>query len=460
MLADDLGFGELSCLNPDQGKIPTPQLDAIAKSGMVFTDAHSGSSVCTPTRYGLMTGRYAWRTRLQKGVLRGGNSLIAKGRLTIAEMLRAQGFHTAMFGKWHLGMKFDGVENHKKGAVKPGAVVTHGPLDFGGFDEFHGFHYARQMDLWIDNDKVTRNIEAVEMLPALVAQAVEYIEGRKGNSQPFFMYVPWNSPHAPVVPSAKWQGKSGINNHADFVMQTDASYGRVVRALKDNGFYENTLIICSSDNGTSPSTSGLKQLKAAGHYPSGAMRGMKSDIWDGGHRVPFLVAWPGKIKPGSRCDDLVSLADIMATAAEITGYELSASDAVDSFSFLPALTGNNPSPRADVIHHSINGHFAIRAGKWKYIACPGSGGWGKPNTKTAAKEAKATGQPTAQLYDMESDLSEHNNLVTSNPETAKRLRKLLDEQIENGRTTPGAAQQNDVPVVVEKWAQQKSKKSR
>ena len=291
------------------------------------------------------------------------------------------------------------------------------------------------------------------MLPALAATAVEYIEDRKGSDQPFFMYVPWNAPHSPVVPSIDWKGKSGINDHADFVMQTDDSFGRVVQALKDNGFYENTLIICSSDNGTSPSTSGLKQLHAAGHFPSGDLRGMKADIWDGGHRVPFLVSWPGKIKLGSRCDDLVCLTDIMATTVEITGYKLGESDAVDSFSFLPALAGSNPQRRANVIHHSISGEFAIRAGKWKYIACPGSGGWGTPKTKDAAKEAKAKGLPLMQLYDMEKDPGEQNNLAASNPETAARLRKRLDEQIENGRTTPGPAQKNDARIVVAKWAQ-------
>lgn len=460
ILADDMGFGELQCLNPERGKIPTPQLDAVAKSGMIFTDAHSGSSVCTPTRYGLMTGRYAWRTRLQSGVLKGGESLIAKKTLTVAEMLKTKGYHTAMIGKWHLGMMFDGIENNKKGAVKPGAVVTHGPIDFGGFDEFHGFHYARQMDLWIDNGQVTRNIEAVEMLPALADSAVNYIVSRKGHDQPFFLYVPWNAPHSPVVPSKAWQGKSGINDHADFVMQTDDSYGQVIQALKDNGFYENTLIICSSDNGTSPSTSGLKQLKSAGHFPSGELRGMKSDIWDGGHRVPFLATWPGKIKAGSRCNDLVCLTDIMATSAEITGYKLGKSDGVDSISFLAALTGSNAKPRTNVIHHSISGEFSLRDGNWKYIACPGSGGWGSPGTKRASQQSKAQGEPLMQLYEMEKDLGEQNNLAAAKPETVERLRAMLDTQIKNGRTTPGPKQKNDATIVVEKWNKGSVKKKK
>jgi len=450
MLADDMGYGELQCLNPE-GKIRTPQLDSIAAAGMIFTDAHSGSSVCTPTRYGLMTGRYAWRTRLQNGVMTGGESLIAKDTLTIADLLKSRGYETVMIGKWHLGMMFDGIQNNKKGAVKPGAIVTQGPIDFGGFDEFYGFHYARQMDLWIENDRVARNIEAVEMLPTLTAKAVAYINNRKGSDRPFFMYIPWNSPHSPVVPSADWKGKSGLNDHADFVMQTDDSFGRVVRALKDNGFYDNTLIICSSDNGTSPATSGRDELLKAGHHSSWKLRGMKADIWDGGHRVPFIVSWPGRVKPGSRCDDLVCLTDVISTVADLVGYQTGPADAVDSFSFLQALTGDNPHPRKSVIHHSISGYFAIRSDEWKLIACPGSGGWADPRPAQAIKEARQKGLSMYQLYNMDADIGEQNDLAEMMPEKVAQLRKLLDTQIANGRTTPGPLQLNDAPVIVEKW---------
>ena len=216
MLADDMGFGEVQCLNPERGKIKTPRLDAIARSGMIFTDAHGGSSVCTPTRYGLLTGRYAWRTRLQSGVLTGGDSLIAEDRLTLPEMLSQHGYRTAIVGKWHLGMLFDGKDN--KGDVPVGAKVTDGPLDHGHFDEFHGFHHSRQIKIWVDDDKVTEHIQPVEMLPKLTQQAVSFIKNTKDNEQPFFLYVPWNSPHSPVVPSDDWKGKSGLNEHADFVL--------------------------------------------------------------------------------------------------------------------------------------------------------------------------------------------------------------------------------------------------
>ncbi len=444
MLADDMGFGELSCLNPERGKIPTPQLDKLAADGMNFTDAHSGSSVCTPTRYGILTGRYAWRTRLQSGVLTGGKSLIAKERLTLPELLKQQGYTTAIIGKWHLGMMFDGKQ--ARGKVPIGSKVTHGPLDYGGFDEFHGFHHARQMSLWIDNDEVTQNIEPVEMLPKLTAKAVEFIHSRKGKTnEPFFLYVPWNSPHSPVVPTEEWRGKSGLNAHADFVMQTDDAFGQVITALKETGLYDNTLIICSSDNGTSAPTSKKEQLEAMGHFPSGDLRGSKADLWDGGHRVPFITAWKGKVATGTRNDQLVCLTDLYATFAELSGASYPASEGVDSISFADSLVGKTPStPRQSVIHHSISGMFSIREGKWKLLCSPGSGGWTDPRPEKAAKN----GDPMTQLYDMDLDIGEQQNLASKNPEKAQALRAHLDEQISNGRSTPGPKQKNDVDSIV------------
>ena len=444
ILADDMGFGELSCLNPDRGKIKTPQLDRIASQGMIFTDAHSGSSVCTPTRYGLLTGRYAWRTRLQSGVLTGGESLIAEDRVTLPKLLRSKGYHTAVIGKWHLGMLFGG--KHVKGKVPVGTKVTHGPLDRGGFDEFHGFHHARQMSLWIDQDEVTSNLTPEEMLPKLTESAVRYIHERKKDGKPFFLYVPWNSPHSPVVPTKEWQGKSGLNAHADFVMQTDDSFGRVYQALEDTGLIENTLVICSSDNGTSPQTSGLKELLQAGHQPSGELRGLKADLWDGGHRVPFIVSWKGKVKPGSRTDALVCLTDVMATAADAVDIDLPETAAVDSESFLPVLLGESGQARESVVHHSISGKFSIRDGSWKLMFAPGSGGWAAPKDAQARKE----GLPEWQLYRLDRDLGETENLVEKHPEQVEKMRELLKEQVQKGRSTPGAAQKNDVPVDIYK----------
>ena len=438
ILADDMGFGELQCLNPKRGKIKTPQLDSIAAGGMVFIDGHSGSSVCTPTRYGLMTGRYAWRTRLQNGVLTGGKSLIAKDRLTIADILKQKGYHTAMFGKWHLGMLFNGKKESGKD-IPVGAKVTDGPIDAGGFDEFVGYHHSRQMHVLIKNDKVIEIIEPVEMLPRLTEAAVEFIKSRKGNKQPFFLYVPWNSPHAPVVPCAKWQGKSGLNAHADFVMQTDDSYGQVFKALRDNGMLDNTLIICSSDNGTSSRTAMKTELEKMGHFPSGDLRGSKADIWDGGHRVPFIAHWPKVIKPGSKSDKLVCLTDVMAMAAEIVGFKLPDNSAEDSISFLPLLKGSKSHVRKDVIHHSIGGYFAIRQDNYKLIMCPGSGGWTNPRPSAKLwKGLEDKGEQTVQLYDMTKDLGEQKNLAADMPEKVKSIKELLKKQVEDGRTTPGA----------------------
>lgn len=455
ILADDMGFGEVQHLNPTRGKIPTPCLDKVAKDGMVFTDGHSGSSVCTPTRYGLMTGRYAWRTRLQKGVLTGGESLIATDRMTIAKMLKQQGYHTAMIGKWHLGMLYDGKENGQKG-VPVGSAVTHGPIDRGGFDLFYGFHHARQMDILIENEVVKEKIEAVDMLPRLTQEAVKYIESRKGNDQPFFLYVPWNSPHSPVTPSKQWQGKSGLNEHADFVMQTDDSFGQVIKALEANGLRDNTLVICSADNGTSGPTSKMEKLKSLGHFSSGDLRGSKADIWDGGHRVPFLVQWPDVVKAGSRCEALVCLTDVFATAAELAGFEIPQSAGEDSVSFLPLLNQTKAGTRQSVIHHSISGRFAIRSGDWKLSLCSGSGGWSSP------KDAQATNQGAAkwQLYNMRDDLGESSNRYDSNSGKAEELLSLLKQQVASGRTTPGTGSTNDTAVEIVKPEKPKKKKKK
>jgi arylsulfatase A-like enzyme len=297
------------------------------------------------------------------------------------------------------------------------------------------------------------------MLPKLTAGAVDYINSRKGKKQPFFLYVPWNSPHSPVVPTEKWQGKSGLNAHADFVMQTDDSYGQVIKALRDNGMLDNTLIICSSDNGTSAPTSKKNKLEEMGHFPSGDLRGSKADIWDGGHRVPFIAHWPKVIKAGTSTNKLVCLTDVMATVAEIVGYKLPPNAAEDSMSFLPVLKGAEKHARTDVIHHSVSGHFAIRQGKYKLLMCPGSGGWTKPKpTATLWKETEDKGEPTVQLYDMSKDLGEQKNLAADMPEKVESIRALLKKQVEHGRTTPGAKQANDAPITIDKKTGVKKRK--
>ncbi|MBI1372364.1 MAG: sulfatase-like hydrolase/transferase [Phycisphaera sp.] len=478
ILCDDLGYGDVHCLNTSRGKIATPCIDKLASQSMTFTDAHSGSSVCTPTRYGIMTGRYAWRSRLQHGVVTGhADPLIAADRLTVASMLRQQGYNTAIIGKWHLnynyvnpdGAKAAGVAPNgedgddspvqkKKGkreggnaGVRVGTMIPDGPVTR-GFDYFFGFHHAREMRWLVENDRIIKDLPTIEMLPLLTKKAVSYINEHAAEAKagkPFFLYIPWSAPHTPIDPAPQWQGKSGISPYADFVMQTDWSTGQVLGALDANGLTDNTLVIFTSDNGCSKAAN-FKTLNAAGHYPSADMRGSKADIWDGGHRVAFFVRWPGGgVKPGSTCEQTICHTDLMATAAEITGATYPPNAAEDSVSFLPALSGKPiPADRPAIVHHSISGKFAIRQGPWKLILTPGSGGWSDPSDAAARKK----GWPDIQLYRMDKDLGEEQNLQAEDHDEVQRLLQVLQQIVEQGRSTPGPAQSNDVAVDILKGA--------
>lgn len=457
ILADDLGYGDVQSLNPERGRIPTPHLDRLASQGMVFTDAHSGSSVCTPTRYGVLTGRYAWRTRLQSGVFSGYvTPLIAAGRLTVPALLRNQGYHTACIGKWHLGFTIEGAsagEASQKGAPL-GAVTHDGPVTR-GFDTFFGFHHARIMESVFENERVTRKIEPVAMLPALVDQAVGHIAARVTSRQPFFLYLALNAPHTPIVPGAEWKGKSGLGEYGDFVMETDWAVGEVLAALAKEGVQDQTLVVFTSDNGCSPAAK-TEDLERQGHFASAQFRGYKADIWDGGHRVPFFVRWPGHVAAGSSSSRLICHTDFMATCAEILGVTLPPDAGEDSVSLWPILSGRGGGPfRESVVHHSINGNFAIRQGGWKLEFCPGSGGWGKP----ADAAAKKQGLPDLQLYDLSTDPGETSNLQARYPEVVSRLSELLQSAITRGRSTPGPDQLNDAAVNVRKTIPKKSLKA-
>ncbi|MBT3192967.1 MAG: arylsulfatase [Verrucomicrobia bacterium] len=443
IMCDDLGYGDVQCLNPDIGKIKTPCIDRLANQGMTFTDAHSGSSVCTPTRYGLLTGRYSRRTTLQRGVFSGNETcLIAPDRLTVAGLLKRQDYATAILGKWHLGFKYLDPKTGEElsGADRPpiGVTIPDGPVTR-GFDTYHGFHHARHMDRFIENDKVIEILDAVHCLPRLTEKSVAYIEKcAKTPGQPFFLYVALGSPHSPIKPTKEWQGKSGLGRYGDFVMQTDATVGAIAEALEKNGFAGNTLLIFTSDNGCSKNA-GIADMLEKGHSVSGRYRGLKADIWDGGHRVPFIVRWPGQVDPGSTSDQLITLVDFFATVSEITG-EKAPNMAEDSVSFLPALLGEPiQSSRKGVIHHSLSGHFAYRQGKWKLILARGSGGVSSPMERNVGEDALP-----AQLYDMEKDPSEKNNLYLSYPEVAQGLLADLTDDIQNGRSTAGPEATNDV----------------
>ena len=447
IICDDLGYGDIQCLAPETSKIPTPNADQLALEGMTFTDAHSGSSVCTPTRYGIMTGRYSWRTKLQKGVVTGfAPCLIDKDRMTVAGFLKQQGYATAIVGKWHLDFQYFDPESgeaysqkqHKTPPV--GAKIPDGPLHR-GFDYYHGFHHARNMEAVIEDDKVIAHDDVVNMLPRLTEKSVAYIDSRAGKEEPFFLYVPLGSPHTPIVPSDEWKGKSGLGEYGDFVMQTDNVVGEISKALERNGFTENTLVIFTSDNGCSKAA-GIPKLAEQGHIVSANLRGSKADIWDGGHRVPFLVRWPGKVEAGSNSDQLICLTDLFATVTDILGQSILGQTCEDSVSFLPALYGKKiESTRNGVIHHSFSGHFAYRQGPWKLLLARASGGWSSPKENEAGKDA-----PKGQLFHMRKDIGETNNLFEKNPEKVEVLLGLLKADVSRGRSTNGPESKNDVPV--------------
>jgi arylsulfatase A-like enzyme len=455
ILTDDLGYGDVQCLNPQRGKIRTPHLDRLAARGMVFTDAHSSSAVCTPTRYGILTGRYNWRSRLQSGVLYGYDApLIAADRLTVAEMLRQRGYATACIGKWHLGMGLP--------EGQPAPRITEGPTAR-GFDVFYGISASLDMPpfAFIDGDRFTEplttekkwvrlgpaaaSFEAVDVLPTLTRKATEYIGEQAGLGRPFFLYLPLTSPHTPIVPSAEWQSKSGLGAYGDFVMETDWAVGEVLAALERAGVADNTLVIFTSDNGFSPHAK-TAELEHQGHFPSASFRGYKADIWDGGHRVPFLVRWPARVQAGSRSDATICLTDFMATAADLLGVDLPANAAEDSFSMLPELLGTGRTQRDATVHHSINGNFAIRQGAWKLVLGPGSGGWGAPRDPEARKQQL----PEIQLYDLANDVGETRNVQAEHPGQVARLAALLEQIVAHGRSTPGPIQLNDVPINIRK----------
>jgi arylsulfatase A len=454
ILTDDLGYGDVQCLNPTRGKISTPSIDRLAAQGMTFTDAHSGSSTCTPTRYGLLTGRYAWRTRLQRGVLAGTNDppLIAADRLTLPGLLQRRGYRTAALGKWHLGYLFADEDppqgrDEPRGTLAPiGTRVIEGPITR-GFDSFIGFSNARTMKMLVKDDRVGEYVDAVEMLPRLASEATTLIrksaeDARRGN--PFFLYLALNSPHTPIVPAPNWHGRSGLNPYADFVMQTDAVVGQLMATLAEERLADDTLIVFTSDNGCSPDAD-VVALRLAGHHPSGNRRGLKADIWDGGHRVPLIVRWPAFVEPGTESAELVCLTDLVATCAEMVGVSLPATAGEDSVSILPALLGAAGQPlREAVVHHSVDGRLAIRERRWKLALCAGSGGWSQPRDEAAT----AAGLPPIQLYDMEQDEGEQENLEAEHPDVVERLEKLLRRYVQDGRSTPGPHQPNDIELEI------------
>jgi arylsulfatase A-like enzyme len=456
ILADDLGYGDVGVLAPGS-KLPTPRIDRLASEGMLFTDAHSPSAVCTPTRYGLLTGRYAWRTRLKSGVLVGSSPpLIDADRSTLGTLLGRAGYRTACIGKWHLGL---GWTKHDDDIDVTGQVAE-GPVTR-GFDHFFGIPASLDFPpyVYINDDRVTEtalrsqpgskfpaflragnraaDLDPVEVSDRLVRASLEFIQESARGEQPFFLYLALSAPHKPVLPHPRFRGATELGDYGDFVAQVDAAVGAVLDGLQRAGVAEQTLVIVTSDNGSfmhsrpdEPDHIGDPSVQAyhpSHHRSNGPWRGTKADIWEAGHRVPFVVRWPGVVAPSVE-DTPIGLIDVYATLAELTGQPGTApagevsegASGQDSWSLLSLLRGqDSAAARPALVHHSINGTFAIRDGRWKLVLANGSGGREKP-------VGRPFGEPF-QLYDLQLDPSESRDRAALFPDVVARLSDRLTE---------------------------------
>ena len=447
ILADDLGYGDVQALNPES-KIPTPNLNRLAKEGMTFTDAHSPSAVCTPTRYATLTGRYCWRSRLKSGVLNGyGTPLIERDRPTVASHLQEHGYHTAVFGKWHLGLGFQQKDNKwdwsqqlDYSPIDAGfnrSLVIPASLDFPPYVYIDGHKITGQPNrtqpaikfpAFLRKGELGSDFSIVDCLDELTKQTGNHIRARAKSDKPFFVYFPLTAPHKPVMPHPRFQGKTELGPYGDFVVQVDWTVGEILRAIDEAGIKENTLVMFTSDNGSFMYRTQDKSLPnhvadntvqafyAGDHTSNGPFRGTKADIWEAGHHVPFFARWPDQIKPASECDRTICHVDLFATAAAVAGTKLPRPNiaAPDSFNLLPLMRGqNNKFKRAPVVHHSGGGMFAIRDGDWKLVFGSGSGGREKPR-------GKRFGLPW-QLYNLKDDIGETANQVLSENEVAQEL---------------------------------------
>lgn len=458
IMADDMGYGDVSCYNPES-KIRTPNMDGLAKEGVRFTDAHSPSAVCTPTRYGVLTGRYCWRTRLKRGVLNGfSQPLISQDQMTVAELLKKHGYRTACIGKWHLGVGWQSKDgkavNDSRDSADFAKPITDGPNQ-------HGFDYSfitaacSTVDspyVFIENGKCTAQPTAQmvktgpvskfgsrpgPMVPGWSNEDVDptYVEKTRGflkrhkeahKDKPFFIYLVLSAPHAPWLPPDFVKGRSKEGPRGDLVALVDWCVGQVLEALDALGQNDNTLVIATSDNGP--------RIGKQGHKSSGLYRGYKSHVWEGGHRVPFIARWPGRIKPGTTCDELICLMDLLATCAAVVGTTLPDNTGQDSYNILPALLGKKSDKpiRDAIVSHSSKGVFAIRQGPWKLILeTKGSGGWVDPRDRGSYGPDKP-----GQLYNLVNDPYEKNDLWDKHPEIVQRSTELLQKYKEQGHSRP------------------------
>ncbi|MDA3823883.1 MAG: arylsulfatase [Bacteroidales bacterium] len=443
ILVDDMGYGDPGCYNPES-KIPTPNIDVLAEEGMRFTDAHATGPLCHLSRYGLITGRYPFRTDVTVWSTK---ATIEEDRVTLPSMLKDRGYHTAMVGKWHLGFNEKGYEN----------TLSGGPVDR-GFDSYFGIRASTDIPpyFYIRNDMavdppteyieasssedwspiqgafwreggIAPNLELKDVLPRFTNEAIGIIEGHKSSESPLMLYLAYPAPHTPWLPSKEFEGKSGAGMYGDFLMMVDAEIGKVLHALDKAGMKENTVLLFSSDNGPVWYDEDAIRL---GHDSSIGLRGMKGDAWEAGHRMPFIVRWPGKVKAGSLSEQTICFTDVLATMAEISGDKKPEGAGPDSYSFLPVILGKqarDKSIRPPVLMESANGTMLIRKGDWKLIDHLGSGGFSKPGRVAPEPEG-----PSGQLYNMAIDPGETTNLYMEQPDTVEQLKKEMKQIMENG----------------------------
>ncbi|MFW6059812.1 MAG: sulfatase family protein [Phycisphaeraceae bacterium] len=475
IFADDMGYGDMRC-NDANCRIPTPNLDRLAERGMRFTDAHAGSSVCTPSRYNLLTGRYAWRSRLKTGIVwEWDGPLIEPDRMTVASLLREHNYRTACIGKWHLGWDWAthdgrhpnetlpfgmrGEDAHQRHAFAAQIDFTRpvkgGPIDR-GFDSYFGVDVPNFPPYtWFEDDRLTDmptepkpdtlygnpgpaapGWVLEKMIPEFTRRATAMIEQHAAtgsvddSAAPLFLYFPLTSPHSPVVPNEQFKGMSGIGSYGDFVCEVDWVVGEIMQALERAGAMDNTLLIFASDNGPEKRTADDKgvyeRARQHDHLSMGPLRGMKRDAWEGGHRIPMLAAWPKVVPAGTRCDQPVCLGDLMATCADILDTTLPSGAGEDSVSMLPLLRGEVDRPtREEVVHHSMSGKFAIRRDNWVLIDAPSGGDNPEPDWWRQRRGYEPHDQP-AELFDLTEDLAERHNRYSEQPELVRELAARLE----------------------------------
>lgn len=473
LYADDMGYGDLGANNP-ASKIPTPQLDRLAREGMRFTDGHSSSGVCSPSRYAMLTGRYHWRDF--HGIVDSfGGPAFPPGRLTLPEMLRKQGYTTACIGKWHLGFDWKTIRLPGRPTNSPkhddydwSKRFRGGPCDH-GFDTYFGDNVINFPPYaWIENDRLPAapdktylksdftgkpkegnwecrpgpgrsDWDPYQVLPTLTRRGVEFIRSRKNNDKPFFLYFALPSPHAPIIPNNEFDGKSKAGAYGDFVVQTDDACGQILDALRESGLEKNTIVVFSSDNG--PENLAYARDDKHGHWSSAPLRGLKRDIYEGGHRIPLVIKWPGLTNPGTVSNALISQIDLMATFASAVGYDLPENAADDSHDFLPWLKGvsKNP-PRSLHVHNTNAGSYAIRSGDWLLIDAKSGYTSKKPTAtwikKHGAIEGTATG---SQLFNLKEDIGQLHDVSNANPEKVNELKATLKTIRDQGHSAPRLA---------------------